>query len=457
MALTDEILGSPRMFGIETEFFLIDNEGKIVSKADEILGLLKKKMRKSSLTKEVGNAMFEHITFPHTSAKASFSNLFNDYESILYELESKEIGIFNFGTYPGKNTGTARQDKRYQAKANILGKRQFEAATKCIGFHFHASLPRKSFNNQIKFFFIDIQHDTQQKVLDLFNFDIAADPAITTLMQSSPYYESKLLGKDARLMVYRGDTHYGVTSLYENHPQFGTLNEYAHSFDEMVGRIKKRTHAWKELLAKEDATLEEFAKKDSFPSVLDSSWKPVKISPHGTIESRGCDMNSFSRILGLSSALKYLSMHIQKSSVAVKQCEEGNNNPFLEEDGELFVPTFDKIKALEKSSAEKGFGDDDVYEYAKSFIKYARSIMPSDERGMLDVFQKSIDERKTMSDEIISYVKKKQGDTSIIDDETSQEFSVRTYERMYKDLLNTKKHCYYPERHILPKVELIWD
>ncbi|MEK6916765.1 MAG: hypothetical protein AABW92_03395, partial [Nanoarchaeota archaeon] len=93
--LPKDIIGSPRMFGIETEFFVIDKDGKISDRADEIINATLKKFEYSSITKECGKAMIEHITFPHMSAKASFDSFFKDFETLLYELEKKELGIYN--------------------------------------------------------------------------------------------------------------------------------------------------------------------------------------------------------------------------------------------------------------------------------------------------------------------------------------------------------------------------
>ena len=79
------------MFGIETEFFVIDNEGKVVNRAKEIIDTLKKKLTESEITKECGQAMLEHITFPHTSARASFGNFFEDFETLLHETERRDL------------------------------------------------------------------------------------------------------------------------------------------------------------------------------------------------------------------------------------------------------------------------------------------------------------------------------------------------------------------------------
>ncbi len=456
--LKDKIFGSPRMFGIETEFFVIDEEGKVVNKASSVIDKLRNRLTDSNITEECGQAMIEMITFPHTSASASFGTFFADFETLLGELEDEELGLYYYGTYPGKNKGTIREDTRYRIKEKILGKEQFSIAHKCIGFHFHASLPNRSFNNAIKFFFPDINNDIKSRVLDLFNFSVAIDPAVSALMQSSPYFESKLMGKDSRIMLYRGDPMFRNKGLYSKHPMFGTLNVYAEEFKDIEESIKERTKRWSSLLKAQGSKMSDFAKKNTDPSILDSSWKPVKISSHGTIESRSSDMNSFSRIVGLSAGLKYVSKYIQKSSFKVCHDEIGNTDPFKLEDGILYVPTFSRIKQLEQASALLGFEDKNVNSYAKSFVDFLGEIMPSDKRMMLNVFNNSIDEKKTASDELIGFVKKRQGDASIIDEETSRDFALRSYDRMFRDLVKIKKICSHEEHDSLrfPKLEKFW-
>jgi hypothetical protein len=222
------------------------------------------------------------------------------------------------------------------------------------------------------------------------------------------------------------------------------------------GKITNRAH---EIISKlENKFAESSITKECGQAMLDSSWKPVKITTHGTIEQRGSDMNYFSRILGLSSALKYIAMHIQKSSVSVVPGDIGDKEPFKEEAGVLFVPSFERVKHLEKVSATRGFEDKEAYMYAKKFVDFALRLIPDDEQTMLRVFRNSLDEKKTVSDDIISYVKRKQGDVSVIDEETARDFALRSYDRLYRDIMKTKKICEHGEHELihLPKIERFW-
>ena len=237
-----------KMFGIELEFFLVDNEGKLSNKADYVINSLKDRLSETDITKECGHAMIELVSFPHRSSKEIFSKYFEDFETILYELEMNDLGLFFYGTYPGKNTGKIRQDKRYDVKKKILGEKNFINATKCIGFHYHYSLPRNSFNSNIRFLYPDLNDRKKQKILSLYNLYIALDPALTTLMQSSPYFEGKLMGKDARIIAYRGDESFDyLDSLYKKQPEFGNLNDYTPTYKEFLEGVGTQMYLYKSL------------------------------------------------------------------------------------------------------------------------------------------------------------------------------------------------------------------
>ena len=58
----------------------------------------------------------------------------------------------------------------------------------------------------------------REKIVNLFNLYIALDPALATFMQSSPYFEGELMGKDSRMIMYRGDPVFNhKDSVYSQH------------------------------------------------------------------------------------------------------------------------------------------------------------------------------------------------------------------------------------------------
>jgi hypothetical protein len=429
---------SHRTFGLELEFFLMDHEGNIVNKADSVIENLKKDLTHTDLKKECGRNMIEIATFPHLSSRHVFSNFFNDFENLIYNIDKQDLCLFYYGTYPGENMGKIRDEKRYKAKEKILGKDNFLNAAKCIGFHYHYSLPRNSFNHNIKFFYPDIKKKYQQKVLNVYNLFIALDPAITTLMQSSPYFQGEYLGKDSRMIAYRGDSIFdNKTSLYERRPEFGNINKYSPNFTELIKTHRHRFDKWNSLLKRHGFSFSSFQDQ---ASILDSSWKPVKISAHGTIESRGSDMNSPSMIVSLSAVLKTITRYINKNKIDILPSEIGNDNPFKLEDNTLYVPEFKYLKEnLQKKSALYGIKDNEVFNYCNSLIKLVKKIIPENKKIILNKFSEILEEKETTSDRIIDFVKKKQGEDFYIQEETAKNVAIDSARRLFKDILITKK------------------
>jgi hypothetical protein len=279
----------------------------------------------------------------------------------------------------------------------------------------------------------------KKKIVSLFNLYVALDPIATTFMQSSPYFEGNLIGKDARAIAYRGDPIFNFPhSLYSKYPEFGTLNDYEDDFEKMTKKIMERTNKWKKLLKDNNLTYSEFMKDET--SILDSSWKPVKISPHATIENRSSDMNSLDKIFAMSNAMKYISRHVENNTITVVPSKTGDSEPFKLEDKTLYVPQMETLLELQKNSLIFGFEDRNVLHYCNSFLNLVSSI-PDIKKQYLQVFYRMINDEKTTSDEIIDFVKKKQGkdDFKTVKDSTAQELALELKEKLYKDLLLTKK------------------
>lgn len=432
-----------KMFGIELEFFIMDKQGNIVNKADSILKPLKKKLKSTDITKECGQHMIEIMSRPNRSSKQTFSSLLEDIGTLLYETDNNDLKLFNYGTYPGKSFGLARPEIRYQALKKVLGEPGMDVINSCIGFHYHFSLPRATFNRKTSFFKEDINPVRKQKVLDLFNLYIALDPAVSTFMQSSPYYQGKYLGKSSRIITYRSDSIFNNPIKHNaQHPEFATLNEYANDFETIRDRILKRSKQWKQLLIDKGINFDEFSKKDRTSSVLDSSWKPIKINPHGTIESRGSDMNKFRNIVGMTSVMNSISKYVQRNKINVIPSQIGNDKPFKLEDDKLYVPEGNYIsEILQKNSALYGLESDLVYKYSKSMLRLVKKITPIEFRPQIRTFSKMLSERKTVSDEIIDKVKNIQGpnDYLEVESDTAKIIALDNAKKMYKDLVLTKK------------------
>ncbi len=425
------------MFGIELEFFLLDSDGNIKNQADKVLSEAKGILQNTSLKQECGHSMIELTSYPSLSSRHAFSEFFHDYESLLYYLEKDNMRLFSYGTYPGENQTNMRQDPRYLAKENILGKDNWQTAAKCVGFHYHFSLPRNTFNPKIKFFYPDINPRNKAKVLNMYNLFSALDPAICTFMQSSPYIDGRYLGKDSRMIMYRSMFDH-PDALYSKHPEFGQLEGYFSDFGELTKSIRGRMEKWTSLLKASGYSFSDFVKEDY--SVLDSTWQPVKVSPHGTIESRGSDMNFPSAIVAGSVLLRRLTKYVRDNDIHIVPSEIGDNEPWKLEDKDLYVPRHEMLtSSLQEKSAIKGLESREIRRYCSNLLRTVEEI--TGRKSMLDPFYKMLDEEKTASDRIVSWVEKWQGrdDSKVLREETAKEIALDLSDRVYKDLLLAKK------------------
>jgi hypothetical protein len=153
-------------------------------------------------------------------------------------------------------------------------------------------------------------------------------------------------------------------------------------------------------------------------------------------------MNSLRKVVALSSLLKSLSAYVQNNRITVNPSEIGNDEPFKLEGKTLHVPDYNYLRnELQVKGALFGFDDKDVLRYSKKLLRLMKKVIPIERRAPLRTFQKIASEEKTTSDDIISFVKKKQGDASYIEEETAQELALKSSQKIYKDLILTKKMC----------------
>src|SRR3989338_2605454 len=120
-----EIPSISKMMGIELEFFLVDQEGKVANRADDLISALKSKFSDLAIKPECSQAMIEVSSFPRLTSRNIFEDFFTSFEHLAYAAENMGLGLFPFGCYPGMNTGEPRDLPRYTVQQKILGRENF--------------------------------------------------------------------------------------------------------------------------------------------------------------------------------------------------------------------------------------------------------------------------------------------------------------------------------------------
>jgi len=421
--------------GLEAEFLLIDKNGRIVNTVDKILEKTKKRHPEAAIIPEIAENMIEFGSQPSVKVSVSAASLLENIHRAVKVASEEKTLLLPMGTYPGKFNPKMRDKGVYGIKKKIFGEK-FDITGRCVGFHLHHALPEGSFDATSKNLKAVLKPKTKKSLVEAYNLSIALDPVLTTFLQSSPFYQGQQLGKDSRMIVYRGGNALGYEGVYSDVLEtFGELPTYQFNESDLLDMVIEKYAAWKKAIRDLAPEGVDIAKYDS---VLHTAWNPVKINPHGTIELRGMDMNMPSLLFRISAAVKYLFQEIYERSLHVVTSKEGVADYFMERSGELHVPPYDYVsKKLQYLSAYTGMDNEFVHNYCKSFLKLAKSSMPNGARKLLLPFQEMVDERQTTSDNILKKAKKLGYDEGELSADVAEKLALDTANKFLDDLEHT--------------------
>ncbi|MBN2101446.1 MAG: hypothetical protein JW716_01080 [Candidatus Aenigmarchaeota archaeon] len=427
------------MIGMEVEMFTLDENGNMANLADVLIKEVKKKYPLVGTAKEAGRSTIEIKSFPNEAISDTMEHLLEEMESVLICAEKENIRLFPLGTFPGSFTPDMRQDTPYLLKEQIFGKNRFLIAGRCVGLHIHYTLPWGVFDSKQKILKRLHRSKNQQTMVGSYNLLIAMDPALTTFMQSSPFYQGKYIGKDSRVIVYRGGSDFDYPQgLYANYYAFGALQPYKQTNTDMIDVIFRKYDEWKNIIQKIDMNLRVFSKHGS---ILDTTWNPVKVNAVGTLEQRGMDTNHPMYMTAAGALIKYILRYVEDENINVIPSDIGVAEPFKLEGNVMYIPPHTHVrKNLQRNAAYDGLDNREVYDYCKILLKLASQCIPKDKEVLLDPFRKIIDEKKTVSDEIIELAKKKGADLKeTLPKSIVTEIALEHSGRLFKEIVLTKK------------------
>ena len=360
------------LVGFELEFFTIDNKGRLISAADTILKKAKSD-KNFTLKKEISLNMVEIASYPSHMVHDTMNHLLDELEYTISIAEKNNAFLCPLGTYPGKYNPIMRTDKKYEIKKSIFGKERYKIEGRVSGFHCHYTLPRGIFDSQLRVLKMLTRSKIKDSMVNSYNLLIAADPALTCFMQSSPFYQCKYIGKDSRVIMYRGGKALNnEKGLYSNFQDFGSLPYYKATALDIMSLITTRYDRWKSYIKCLGLNIKVLS---LYGSVLYTTWAPIRISPHGTIEQRGMDMNHPVYVAGIGAIIKFVLKKLQEQYYAVTPSEIGIKEPFKIEKDIIYIPPYAYVRnELQKLSAYKGLESDAVYSYCKRFKIRSKNI-----------------------------------------------------------------------------------
>ena len=388
------------MTGFENEFFLIDRKGRIVHGADTLLS--NAQMRgQAAVKKEVAKNFIEIASEPNVNVPYSMENLLLDIEKLRESAQRNGMLLLPLGTYPGSFSPSMRDDGHYGVMHYVFGKK-FPIWGRCCGFHCHFTLPRGIFDSQFRVIKILAHMKVKDSLVNSYNLLVAADPVFSTFMQSSPYYEGSQLGKDSRVIMFRGGRALrNPSGLFSDYEELGCLPPYKHTVFDLMDIISTRYELWKKEIASVGINIRVLPK---YWSLMDTTWTAVKINPNGTLEERGMDINHPQYIAAIGVLMKFVMRRIQDEVYTVVPSEIGITEPFRVENDIIYIPPYSYVEnTLQYLAATEGLENGIVHDYCKRFLRFAKTAVPGDRQILLKPLERMLQERKTVSDEILEF------------------------------------------------------
>jgi len=425
--------------GIEAEFHLIDEKGRISNTAKDIISAVQRKHKDVHITKEIGQNMIEFGCYPDVHEYNPTMHLIDSIKKAHAICRKKDVMIYPYATYPGRFEPKFSEGEGYDIKKKIFGYPRIKDACRAVGFHHHYTLPKGVFDSKDKVLKLMRRSKLERSMVASYNVEIAADPALTLFAQSSPFYQGKMLAKDSRIVIYRGGRKLKyMDGLYAKLQQIGALPPYKQTVTDLLSSMTRRIKRWKDEIKRVDPTI---IFEELYPYSLDIGWHPVKINKHGTLEQRGMDINMMSNTVAITVLLKFCLKKLQREFIEVVPADFAIDEPFKLENGILYIPPHTHVRNnLQLWSAYLGYNHDEMHKYAKSFFKFAKSNTPSSYNEILKPLQDMIDNKQSASDAILKHARKKGYlDKKGITDDDAAEMALHYAEEFPKDLEKTHK------------------
>ncbi len=391
--------------GFEAEYLVLEEDGAVSVRADELISRTRLPDSGCSLHHDYTHNMIELTSPAGPRVRPVARSWLEAMARVLDEAARLKLRIYPYGTYTGTHAPAVRTDARYRMQEEVLGpERLRDAGGHCLGFHLHYCLPHGTFGRGARTLRQLFRSKGRDQLLSLYNLILACDPAVTNLMESSPFIDGAHRAKDSRAFLYRamrlGRGPDALKGLYYDLPLFGRLPRYAHAISDLILLGEQRQRLWREIVEERHPAYLELA--DSLHP-LQFNWSPLRINRIGTLEYRGLDSNLPSHIIGTSLLLKYLLHQVQEEGLRVVPSDIGIREPFRREGELLHVPPFSYLdEVLQFKSALGGLEDAEVARYTRRFAALAMLSVPSRRDPGLERVRRIVQERRTKSDEMLA-------------------------------------------------------
>ena len=381
-----------RRVGLEQELFLVDDEGTLSDRADDLLGrcheLAEAEGRDPDhFAPECARNLVEVSTPPTESVSALADEYLGSLRIGLRAARDLGLRLYPLATYPLPVTPDMRNELHYRIQAYTMGQERFLHAGRCAGVHLHLEVAPGTIDPQVGVSY-QAPVAAREELLNVYNLATALDPVIIALSRSSPFYEGGLQEVTARTAYYRGSPDFASSGLYADLAAVGGLRPYARSAEDLVELQFDRYREW--LAAMQRAGIGRRLYEEAGDGLLDAAWNPVRLNPHGTVELRGIDGNYPMAVLDTVRLISGAVERVRGEGLTVDPTEEVGT---FEVDGDVLkVPDLKYVgEELFRAAAvsgvvslEVGAYIDSVFEFVGEKAPPKHSLEKSTEEAMLE-------------------------------------------------------------------------
>lgn len=350
----------------------MDEGGILSDRADEFLALCRERaegagLRPDGFLPECAKHMVEVNTPPARSpgelGEAYLGNLG------LALGAGRELGLrlYPLATYPLRVEPSMRHEERYEMQARAVGRERFLHAGRCAGVHLHLEVEPGTVDGRAAVSYGSTEA-AREELLGVYNLGVALDAALVVLSRSCPFYDGRATGLANRACLYRGDEELAPHGVYASLQAVGGLRPYATSTEGLVADQFDRLHAWLGVLDGAGVRREVFYREGG-GLLSSSSWNPVRLNGHGTVELRGIDSTYPSTVLAVCALAKGAADRVRREALEVVP-EEGRR-AFEVRGGTLCVPDHGYMKGeLFREAATRGVESPAVVAYLDSVLGF---------------------------------------------------------------------------------------
>ncbi len=366
-----------RRMGLEQEFLLVDESGRPSERADELLARCAEAAPSEGLdpddfSEECSRSMVEVKTAPAETLEELEEGYMANVGLAVRLGRELGLWLYPLATYPLPLTPSFREAPRYTLQIETIGSERFMDAGRCFGVHLHLEVGA-DIVDPVEVVSPDAPPAGVRELLDVYNLATALDPALIALTRSCPFYEGRATGLAARTAFYRGSAEFGWDGVYSELPELGGLQPYAEEAGDLIHRQKRGRETWREAMDSAGVGSEHLPEMSG--GVLDICWRPVRLSPHGTVELRGLDSNFPDATFSVAALICAAAERLRNENLSIEPTEKLRR---FESDGKrLFVPDFEGVGSeLFFAAATEGPNHPMVAAYLDSIIEFAGEPTP---------------------------------------------------------------------------------